>query len=135
LAMSFELFEKDANSLNKEKDGYYISIREGKYVNGTIIFNGGMRSSLKLTEYTSIETYRDNDNKLIAIKPNNEPRSGSNATLRKNGKIRFIASTSFTKLAVQEYGYPAGVNLPYKMLEDGIVVLFKEPDRGGTDRG
>ena len=118
----------NTNRLRNTKDGYSISwrVKDGKYRQGQINFNGGMRDKLSLTDYSKVETFRDDKQKLVALRFNNDEISGSNRSLRFNGNSRFMTSVSFAELAVVKYGYPTGRNLPYRRLDNGLVVLLKE---------
>lgn len=125
----------NTNKSSNIKDSYYITYRMKDHYNiGSIGFNGGMRDNLDLDKYTAVETLHDEKNKLIAVRFNNEPTSKTNRTLRKNGSGKFVSSVSFTKLAVEKYGYPIGKSYPYEILDNDIVVLLKEETTQERDK-
>lgn len=126
--MSFEPFERNPNTLNAAKDGLFIAWKKTKkgYFTGGIYFNKVMRIKLGIHDFKSVETFRDDTNKLVALRFNNDERSNTNAVIRKNGNGRYLQSTSFVKLMVEEYGYPANATVDYKVIEGGLVVLLKE---------
>lgn len=101
----------------KKKNGYF---------GGEIYFGGGMLEKANITGKKSVRTFKDDDNKVVAVEFNNDERDDCNRALRWNAKRPFMTSNSFIKLMVEDYGYPIKTKLSYKVIDNGLVVLLKD---------